>query len=128
MADRTEEIRKQALDLWNKTVAQMEEISKALVKTSGLEKFKLDRAKLLEERDRLLHRLGEETYKLIEAGKMKAPKPVLQLADRVSKVMDKLILRTRPKKAKKATKKAAKKATNKPAKKKVAKKAPAKKD
>ncbi len=42
------DMRKQALDLWKKPVAELDDMSKSLMKSSGLDKLKFDRAKLLE--------------------------------------------------------------------------------
>jgi hypothetical protein len=120
MAERADvKIRKQAIDLWKKTVSQLDEISKTLMKTSRLEKLKIDRAKLLADRDKLLKRLGQETYKLIEQGRLKVPKPLKELYNRISKLLDRII----PEKMKPVKKKPKKKAAPKPA----AKKKPAKK-
>lgn len=126
MAERADErIRKQAIDLWKKTVSQLDEISKTLMKTSRLEKLKIDRARLLADRDKLLKRMGEETYKLIEQGRLKVPKPLLDLYNRVSKLLDRIIPE-KMKPAKKPKRKAAKKKAA-PARKKATKKKAAKK-
>ncbi len=107
MAERAEEMRKQAIDLWKKTVAQLEQISKTL-RASGIEKFKAERDRLLAERDKLFKRLGEETFKLIEARKIKVPKAVQDIYVRIRNLMDVLIMQKKPKKKaakKKPTKK-----------------------
>ena len=117
MAERAEVMRKQALDLWKKTVAQLEQISKTL-RASGIEKFKAERDRLLAERDKLFKRLGEETFKLIEARKIKVPKPIQDIYVRIRNLMDVLIMQKKPKKKtarKKPVKKAKKKTTKKKA-------------
>ena len=71
------------------------------------------RDRVLAERDKLFKRLGEETYKLIEARKIKVPKPIQDIYVRIRNLMDVLIMQKKPKKpaARKtpAKKKAAKK-------------------
>lgn len=120
MANRKEEMRKQAIDLWKKTVAQLDQISKTL-RASGIERFKAERDRVLTERDKLFKRLGEETFKLIEARKIKVPKPIQDIYVRIRDLMDVLIMQKKPKQAapKGTAKSAAKK---KPAKKKTTKK------
>ena len=113
MAERAEVMRKQAIDLWKKTVAQLEQISKTL-RASGIEKFKAERDRLLAERDKLFKRLGEETFKLIEARKIKVPKPIQDIYVRIRNLMDVLIMQKKPKK-KAARKKPVKKAKKKKA-------------
>ena len=107
MANRKDEMRKQAIDLWKKTVAQLEQISKTL-RATGIERFKAERTRLLAERDKLFKRLGEETFKLIEARKIKVPKPIQDIYVRIRNLMDVLIMQKKPKK-KAAKKKPAKK-------------------
>jgi hypothetical protein len=116
MAERAEEMRKQAIELWNKTVAQLEQISKTL-RASGIERFKAERDRLLAERDKLFKRLGEETFKLIEARKIKVPKAIQDIYVKIRNLMDVLIMQKRPKKA--AKKKTARKKPVKKAKKKA---------
>jgi len=111
MANRKDEMRKQAIELWKKTVAQLDQISKTL-RTTGIERFKAERDRLLSERDKLFKRLGEETYKLIEARKIKVPKGVQDIYVRIRNLMDVLIMQKKPKK-KAAKKKPAKKKSTK---------------
>lgn len=88
---KAEEIRNQVIDLWGKTVGQLEQISRNLME-SGVNIFKVEQAKLLAERDRLLNRLGEETYRLLDAGKVKLPKSVTETYIKVRKVMDRIMI------------------------------------
>jgi hypothetical protein len=111
MVDKVEAMQKQAIDLWKKTVAQLDEISKSLMKTSGLDKIMFDRAKLMSERDRLFKRLGEETYKLIDQRKIKVPRAIQDIYVRIRNLMDRLIMQKKPAKKKPAKKKAAKRKT-----------------
>jgi hypothetical protein len=101
MNERAEVIRKQVVEMWAKTIKQMEGLSKTLM-SGGLDKFKVEHAKLMGERDRLIGRLGEEVYKLMDAGKIKVPPYVSQIYVRVRGVMDKLMLpaKSAPKKSK----------------------------
>jgi hypothetical protein len=97
-----DEIRKQVLDYWKKTVNQIEDLYKKVLESSGLNKIKLDKANLLMERDRLIKRLGEETYHLIEQRKIMVPKPVQSIYVKIRTVMDRLIIQGGKKPAKKA--------------------------
>lgn len=123
-----DKMQKQALDLWKKTVGQLDEISKSLKKAVPFDRLHFDRAKLMEERDKLFKRLGEETYKLIERGKVSVPKQAQDLYKRIQDLMDKIKFDKKPKKsakkktAKKSTKKTTTKSKKKPAKKSAAKK------
>ena len=112
MADRADVMRKQAIDLWKKTVSQLEQISKTL-RASGIERFKAERDRLLAERDKLFRRLGEETFKQIEARKIKVPKPIQDIYVRIRNLMDVLIMQKKPKKKAAKKKKPAKKKTTK---------------
>ncbi len=117
MAERAEEMRRQAIELWNRTLGQLEQISKTL-RASGIEKFKAERDRLLAERDKLFKRLGEETFKLIEARKIKVPKAIQDIYVRIRNLMDVLIMQKKPKKTparKKPVKKAKKQTTKKKA-------------
>lgn len=134
MKDYTAEVRKQMLELWGKTIGQLEEISKGLMSTTGLEKLKFDQARLVEERDRLLKRLGEEVFRLLEAGALVVPAPVLPIYQRLKKVFEKLLDkqpagRAKAVEASQAVRKTARKkpAAKKPARKKAVGKKPARK-
>lgn len=91
MNQKADEIRHQVIDLWGKTVGQLEQISRNLME-SGVNIFKVEQAKLLAERDRLLNRLGEETYRLLDAGKVKLPKQVTDTYIKVRRVMDRIMI------------------------------------
>ena len=90
MTDYADEIKKQVMDLWGKTVAQLEDISNTIKGATSLEKLKHEQAKLTAEREKLAKRLGEEVEKLLDAGKVKLPKPVMGVYDRLKKVADRL--------------------------------------
>ncbi len=120
MATKREDISAQALELWKKTLAQLDEISKSLKMSSVVGRLKADSLRLIQERDKLLKRLGEETYKLIDKNKIKVPDPLKRLYDRIRVQADKLIGSRKAKKTPK--KKGARKVTKKPAKRKVVRK------
>jgi hypothetical protein len=86
-----EELKKKAMNLWAKTVQQIEALS-TVMKAAGLDKLKFDRARLLEERDRLIARLGEETFRLIESGRIRVPGTVSSIYLRLRDLMDRLML------------------------------------
>ncbi len=102
MTDYAEEIRKQMMDLWGKTVAQLEDISKTIKGATSLEKLKHEQAKLMAERDKLAKRLGDEVAKLLDAGKVKLPTPVMKVYERLQKVADRLTKKEQAGKAKAA--------------------------
>ncbi len=119
---KTDELTKQALDLWKKTVDQLDDISKSLMKSSGLDKLKFDKVKLMTDRDKLFRRLGEQTYALIEKGKVKMPQPLLDTYERIRKLMDRILGVKKAPAKKKPAKKVTKKVVKKPTKRKPAKK------
>jgi hypothetical protein len=112
MAKKRNDVAKQAMDLWKKTVAQLEEISKVLGVESVIDRIKADHARLLAERDKLFKRLGEETYKLIDKNKIKVPQPVKETYQKIRDLMERL-LGTKKAKKKTAKKKTARKSTKK---------------
>jgi topoisomerase IA-like protein len=120
MASKREDISAQAIELWKKTLVQFDEISKSLKMGSVVDRIKADGMKLIQERDRLFARLGEETYKLIDKNKIKVPDSLKNLYDRIRGQADKLIGTRKTKKTSK------KKTAKKPAKRKVVKKKTAK--
>jgi hypothetical protein len=97
--DQMEKLQKQAVDLWKKTVKELNDISKSLMKASRLDRIQFDRAKLLAERDKLFKRLGEETYRLIDMGKIKVPKGVRDIYKRIQGVIDRIMQTKKSKKA-----------------------------
>ncbi len=116
------DVKKQLMDLWKKTINQLEDISVSLLKSSGLDKIKFKSVKILAERDKLLKRLGEETFRLIDQGKMAVPKPINELYGKISKLMDRLWGKKTKKKTAKKRKTTKKTTRKKTAKKKTAKK------
>jgi len=124
-----DDIRRQVNGLWKEALGQLEEAKGVL--TGRIEG---DLVKLRGERDRLLKRLGEQTYKLANDGKLPVPAVVRKTVDRLNEVIDGLVETQKRKGAKKpGSKKAsepkpeAKKTTKKTAKKASKKKTPAKK-
>jgi gamma-glutamylcysteine synthetase len=119
MAKRSDEFRKQVNDLWKQAIDQLEEVKEVVLRAQ--DRFETDLHKLRLERDKLLRKLGEQTYKLANQGHFPVPDVVKQTVDRLNEVIDAMVKKQQGKKAKKsAKKKAAKKKATK--KKKAAKK------
>ncbi len=101
-----QQIQQQVMELWAKTYAQFEQLAKTLKVEQVVDRLRSDHARLMAERDRLIQKLGEQTYRMIEKGALSAPKPLKDTAERVRKVAERLLVQqqassTRAKKAKK---------------------------
>lgn len=90
---RKDEVAQQIVELWSRTSSQIEDMAKSLKLGSVVDRLRSDHARLIAERDRLLRKLGEETYKLIEKKTIDAPKPLQELAKRLQTVAKKLLVR-----------------------------------
>jgi len=143
MTKKSDELRKVVNDLLQQATDQLDEIRGLM--TRSRDRFEADFHRLKLERDKLLQRLGEQTLKLSNQGKMNVPKVIRRTVDHLNDILDRLgNLQSgkKKKKAKSSAKKAPakasakkpaapaeKKAETKPAKKaakKVTKKAPKK--
>ncbi len=78
-----EQMKKQFSDIWKQTVEQLEDIREAVVKASQTARERLDATFLRRERDRLYQQLGEDTFVLIESGKLEPPRALRDLLDRI---------------------------------------------
>jgi hypothetical protein len=85
--DRYELVRQQMMNLWGKTVDQLEHVSKALLDASGIEKLKVDLSTLSEEHDKQVRLLGAEVYQLLDQGVMKVPGPVQAIFNQARNVV-----------------------------------------
>ena len=85
----SEEFRKQVNELWKQAVDQLEEVKDSLTRSAG--RFETDRIRLRSERDRLLKRLGEQTYRLANQGKFPVPALVRRTVDRLNHVIEGLV-------------------------------------
>ena len=115
-----DDIRRQVNTLWKEAIGQLDEAKGIL--TGRIEG---DLVKLRSERDKLLKRLGEQTYRMANDGKLPVPTMIKRTVDRLNEVIDGVVEAEKRKKGRtKAKKKAAKKPTakKKTAKKKVTKK------
>ena len=120
MAVRSDEFMKQVNELWSQAVDQLEEV-KAIISDRVEGRVEAEVARLRSERDKLLLKLGEETYNLVNTGNLPMPTFVKGYVDRLSEVIDRIVEVEKKSKRKAASKKKA------PAKKVAAKKSTVKK-
>ncbi|MFW5878368.1 MAG: hypothetical protein ACOCVR_00980 [Myxococcota bacterium] len=78
-----EQMKRQFGDIWKQTMEQLEDLRDVVVKASQTARTRLDATFLRRERDRLYQQLGEDTFVLIETGKLKAPPALRDLLDRI---------------------------------------------
>lgn len=89
MTARSEEFRKQVNELWKQANDQLEEVKDSVLRST--ERFEADIHRLRIERDKLLKllkRLGEQTYRLANEGKLPVPAIVRRTVDRLNEVID----------------------------------------
>ncbi len=86
--DRAEELKKQAINLFKQTVTQLEDLSRVFIKPATLDRLKSDARGLLEDRDRLFKKFGEECFRLIESNNLPVPKPIKKLYETIRSAMD----------------------------------------
>ncbi len=109
MARRSDDFRKQVNEIWKQAISQLEDIKDAVMRAQ--DRIEADIHKLRIERDNLLKKLGEQTYKLANQGKVPMPAVVKQTVDRLNEVIDSMVKKQR--RRKKTKKKAQKKTTRK---------------
>lgn len=100
-----DDVRGQLNDLWKQAIDQLEEVKDAYTRSRG--RLDDEMLRLRGERDKLLKKLGEQTHKLANDGKLPVPSVVKRTVDRLNEVIDNLVA-TQAKK-KKTKKKTAKK-------------------
>lgn len=111
MARRSDDFRKQVNEIWKHAIDQLEDVKNAVMRAQ--DRIEADLHKLRIERDNLLKKLGEQTYKLANQGKVPMPSVVKQTVDRLNEVIDSMVKkqRRRNKKKKKKVKKKTKRKT-----------------
>jgi len=72
------------------TVEGLDELKEVLVRASQNAKVKLDATLLRRERDRLLQTLGDQTYELIEDGKLTPPPALRDTLDRIHALVEQI--------------------------------------
>ncbi|OGQ79391.1 MAG: hypothetical protein A2289_23820 [Deltaproteobacteria bacterium RIFOXYA12_FULL_58_15] len=118
MGKRRDELRKQINEVWKQAISQLEDARDAVLRSGNRVETEVERLRM--ERDKLLKKLGEQTYKLANQGKLPMPTFIKETVDRLNEVIDNLL-----KKKKKSTskgRKVTKKATTQNATKKTTKK------
>ena len=86
MATRTEDFRRQVNELWHEAVTQLDEVRKAVGGRIEAETLRLRR-----ERDDLLKRLGEQTYRLANDGSLPVPAIIKRTVERLNDVIAGLV-------------------------------------
>jgi len=84
-----DDFRRQVNDVWKQALDQLEEVKDALVDARG--RVEADILKLRNERDKLLKRLGEQMYDLVNEGSVPVPRVVRRTVDRLNEVIDGLV-------------------------------------
>ncbi len=87
--ERSEEFRKQVNDLWKHAVKQLEEAKEVLLRQRGRIEADLHRLRL--ERDKLLKKLGEQTYKFVNSGRVRVPEIIKHTVDRLNEVIGRMV-------------------------------------
>ena len=103
----TAELRRQVNDIWKQAIHELEMVKDSL--TRSKDKIEADLLKLRKDRDALLKRLGEQTHRLAEEGKLRLPAVLRRTIDRLNDVIETLTKKEAGRKKKKAKKKSTKK-------------------
>ena len=90
----SDELRRQANDLWKQAMDRLEEVKKLVLKQRG--RLESDLNRLVRERDKLLKKLGEQTYRLANQGSIHVPKLVRDTVDNLNKVIDRITKKRPP--------------------------------
>jgi hypothetical protein len=109
MSETGEDIRKQANQLWKQAIGQLEEVKEIF--QQNRKRLEPDIQKLRGEKDKLLKKLGEHTYKLSQRDNVQMNAVARRTVDRLNEVINKLSKQEES--AKPAGKSTAKKATTK---------------
>jgi hypothetical protein len=107
----SDEFKKQVNELFKHAIDQLEEVKEVIVRSTG--RFEADLLRLRDERDKLLRRLGEQTYRLANEGKLPVPAFVKATVDRLNEIIDHLLAQQSRANGKAGKKKAGKKRTSK---------------
>ncbi|MEZ4270885.1 MAG: hypothetical protein R3C68_05475 [Myxococcota bacterium] len=85
----SDEFRNQVNEIWRQAVGQLEEVKDVL--TRSRDRFEADIVRLKGERDRLLIKLGEQTLRLVNQGRVPVPAVVKRNVERLNEVIDGLV-------------------------------------
>jgi len=111
MVTRSDDFRNQVNDLWKQAIDQLEDVKNVVMRAQ--DRIETDIHKLRLERDNLLKKLGEQTYKLANQGKVPMPGVVKQTVERLNEVIDNMVEKQKRKKKKSKKKTSKKKKTKK---------------
>lgn len=89
MSSRSDEFRKHVNDLWRQAKDQLDEVRDVVLKSR--DRIEADLHRLRGERDKLLIKLGEQTYRLINQGDFPVPAIIKQTAQRLNLVIDRIV-------------------------------------
>jgi hypothetical protein len=125
MTTRRDEFRRQINDVWKHAIGQLEDVKEAVLRSTdrledvkevvarGSDRVENELGRLRQERDKLLKKLGEQTYKLANQGSLPVPSLVKQTVDRLNEVIDKMVEKGAKESPKTRRKKTTKKDTGK---------------
>lgn len=88
MSQRSDEFRKEVNKLWAHAIDQLEELRDGVLRTNDRVETEIQR--LREERDKLLRRLGEQTFKLANRQTIPLPSVVRRTVKQLNDVLESL--------------------------------------
>lgn len=106
MTSASAEFRKQINEVWKQAIDQLETVKKVVLQST--DRFEADLERLRIERDKLLKRLGEQTYRLVNEGKLPIPAWAKKTVDSLNEVINNMVRKHRshgPKRKRKAARK-----------------------
>jgi hypothetical protein len=86
---RSDDFKKQVNELFCQAFSQLEDVKEAIVRSTN--RFEADLVRLREERDKLLKRLGEQTYRLAREGKLPVPTFVKATVERLNEIIARML-------------------------------------
>ena len=89
MIARADELRKQVNELWKQAIDQFGEVKQVVTRSTG--RFERDFRKLRSERDKLLRKLSEQSYRLADQDRLPVPAIVRRSIDRLNEVIESIV-------------------------------------
>jgi hypothetical protein len=93
MSTASAEFRKQINEVWKQAIDQLETVKKVVLQST--DRFEADLERLRLERDKLLKRLGEQTYRLVNEGRLPIPSWVKETVDSLNVVVQNMVRKSR---------------------------------
>ena len=89
MATRSGDVRRYVNELWDQALDQLEDAREAIIRSRDRLEADVHRLKL--ERDKLLTKLGQQTLKLSNQGRLPVPRVVQKTVDKLNHVINKIV-------------------------------------